>query len=117
MVTPGAGLSGTSPLPLTVQAVNDGAVLLDGELARNPRGTHCHQYLVGGEGPEWAQWPDEYVSVPGEQQQGSRLIGWETAEGQANIRIFTVTGTNTVLEDVAGFGRAPRDFSGLRYRQ
>ena len=36
MLTPGAGLSGTSPLPLTVQAVNDGGVLLDGENARNP---------------------------------------------------------------------------------
>ena len=76
MVTPGAGLSGTSALPLTVQAVNDGAVLLDGELARNPvvlAGTNTWWVVKGLNGRNGLTSVFQFLGSNNQRQSADRL--------------------------------------------
>ena len=39
---------------------------------------------------------------------GTRLIGWNATSGQSNATIFTLSGTNSVIEDCSGWGANAR---------
>ena len=104
MVQPPGGLSGTAALPITVRALTDGAILLDGQHARNPvvLGTTNAWFVL--QGLNARNGLTAVYEFLGDNNLGQRLIGWNATTGQANSTIFTVRGTNSVIEDCAGWG-------------
>jgi hypothetical protein len=104
MIQPPANLSGTASLPITIQAINDGAVLLDGQNARNPvviAGTNQWYVVQGINARNGLTGVYQFL---GSNNRGKRLIGWNATSGQANAVIFEVQGINTIVEDCAGWG-------------
>jgi hypothetical protein len=104
MIQPPANLSGTASLPITIQAINDGLVLLDGQNARNPvviGGTNQWYVVQGINARNGLTGVYQFV---GSNNRGKRLVGWNATSGQANAVVFEVQGTNTIVEDCAGWG-------------
>jgi hypothetical protein len=108
MIQPPAGLAGSASLPITIQAVNDGQVLLDGQNLRNPvvLGSNNTWFVV--QGLNATNGLSAVYQFLGSDNRGHRLIGWNATAGQANAVIFEVQGTNTIVEDCAGWGQNAR---------
>jgi hypothetical protein len=106
MLQPPSGLSGTASLPITVQALTEGAVLLDGQHARNPVVLSSTNQWWVVRGLNAANGLTNVFQFVGANNRGTRLLGWNATSGQSNTSIFTVAGANTVVEDCGGWGAA-----------
>jgi hypothetical protein len=118
MLRPTTGLSGVSGNPITVQALNDGAVLFDGEFARAPCALWSSSYFVlqgfncAHGGPLNTE---EALSVNGAGNNILRRIGaWDsydsgrrtpTTPNLSNNSVVVINGSsNNLLEDCFAFG-------------
>lgn len=112
MINPRQGLSGISGLPITIKALNDGKVNIDGE----------NKYItLKLEGNSWFVF--EGFNVHHSVDQSSvvtvinnsnnnvfrRIIGWEAGFGNVNIWNFR-NASNNLIEDCAGWGSARKIF-------
>jgi hypothetical protein len=113
MIDPPDNVQGASGNPLTVRALNDGKVLIDGQSARVPIKIYTGNHWIVVEGVNARKSNASVVSIAGGATNTiiRRVIGWDAAD--ENYMVFTVSGTAgpTVIEDAAGFGIARKTFS------
>jgi len=120
MVTPPQGLSGTSSAPITLRALNDGAVLIDGEFVRIPvqfrnnswwvlqgfnARSSSRQVAILGDGADSFTGPGSNNNVI------RRCIFWD-ADIRLNVDVIThANANNNLWEDSAFFGTGRRVWS------
>lgn len=106
MITPPAGKSGTSTAPITVRALNDGRVVIDGQFAR-------HVFLLTGNSYWIFQGFDigNSVATVLEVYHGSnhnifrRLVAYHANPSARNEHVLlNWDSSNNLFEDLAGFG-------------
>ena len=118
MIQPATGLSGDPGSLITVMALNDGAVDIDGEGARSPlrlNSTNNYWHIEG------IDFHSSNTSVCGIQSSNNilrRAVCWDGPDDY-NYHVVTVTGTvpwdtvhgvNNLIEDVAAFGYGRKSF-------
>lgn len=110
MIDPPGNLDGAPGLPITVRALNDGAVTISGEAAHYPVRLRRNDYFVL-EGFNARDSKGSVVEISRSSHNVLRRIAaWDAAEGNHNI--FGIhRGTHNLLEDVAGWGIARKVFS------
>lgn len=108
MILPPTNKTGAPTSPITVQALNDGMVLLDGQNVRNPVVlTSTNQWLVI-QGMNATNGLTAVYQFLGSNNRGKRLVGWNGTSGQLNAVVFEVQGANTIVEDCAAWGQNAR---------
>ena len=110
MITPPAGIQGTSGNPITVRALHDGLVLIDAEHGGSAVSLAWH----GGEASENSWFVVEGINarnglvaiytVSGSDNIVRRSIGWDGTSGEQNSFGFDITGYRSRAEDVAAWG-------------
>src|SRR5262245_26329032 len=102
---------GTQASPITVRALNDGNVLIDGQGVRAPVWMYEGNWVVF-EGFNACCSGEHVVRLSSSNTTVRRVVAWDAKDDPANsFHVFNVTfGTNNVLEDVAGFGRGRKIF-------
>ena len=105
-----SGKSGTAGAPITVRAVNDGNVLLDGEFGRRP--IDCNASYITVMGVNAKNGGDTTTVVRGNYCTLQRVVSWanEPADG-AIENVCDVGGTHNLLEDIACFGFARKSLA------
>src|SRR5215471_3507498 len=106
MINPPAGLSGLPGSPITVRAVYDGRVLVNGQAVRRPILLTGNDWFVV-EGLNACCAPATVVEISNSSSNDiiRRVSAWDAAEG--NYSIFGIHyGDHNLLEDVAGWGIA-----------
>src|SRR5262249_53922716 len=105
VITPPQNLNGSAQSPITIHAVNDGAVTIDGFYVRSPIFFGANSYwIVEGLNASRADTDHNVVDL----DSGSnhiiigRVVAWDAGDTHA---VFNDSGANNLLEDVAGFGR------------
>lgn len=116
MIAPGTNKSGTSGNPITVRAINDGLVTIDGQGARRPIAliNNNDWFVIEGMNAK-----DSSAAVVAAANGSSnnifrRIAAWD-APGTAadNYMIYQASGigtNNNLFEDVAGWGKARKIF-------
>ena len=109
MIVPTQGLSGAAGAPITVRALNDGKVLIDGQGSRHPVWLARVDYFVI-EGINACRSNGSVVSLGYSNNNTIRRVAaWDAPDG--NYDIFTVHyGSFNLFEDVAGWGTARKIF-------
>lgn len=109
MIQPTTGLSGTGSNRITVQALNDGEVWINGEGVRTPILLNQNDYFsLRGFGFYNSNGPAAYIYLC-TQPRLYRMCGWDAASG--NFHVFSFDQCNTPLaEDCAGWGRGRKIF-------
>ncbi len=109
MIIPPSGFTGTEENPITVRALNDGKVLIDGQFVRQPVWISGVKWFVveginaAHSGPSGGR---SVVLVSGGSEDIiiRRVIAWDTTATD-NAHVFATNRAKRVLfEDVAGFG-------------
>jgi hypothetical protein len=105
MINPPQNRSGTASAPITVRALNDGKVTIDGQGANSPVRLNYNNYFVV-EGINASNSVGSVVILSNSNNNiVRRVAAWDAADG--NHSIFGVhSGNNNLLEDVAGWGVA-----------
>jgi hypothetical protein len=105
MINPPQNLSGTASAPITVRALNDGKVRINGQNARVPVELYYNNYFVI-EGINASNSVASVVSISKSNNNiVRRVAAWDAADG--NHSIFGIHGGSyNLLEDVAGWGIA-----------
>ena len=109
MINPPQRLSGTSSAPITVRALNDGKVRIDGQGTQVPvRLSHNSYFIV--EGINASNSAASVVTISNSDNNiVRRVAAWDAADG--NHSIFGIhRGNYNLLEDVAGWGIARKIF-------
>jgi hypothetical protein len=110
MIDPPANLSGTAGRPITVRAVNDGKVLIDGEGARSPVRLDYNDYFIL-EGLNASRSGGTVVLISHSKHAiVRRVAAWDAADNNTNI-FGTHSSEHVLFEDVAGWGIARKIFS------
>jgi hypothetical protein len=116
MIKPPDGLRGTSTSPITIRAVNDGEVLIDGEFARAPVDFRNNSWLIieglnlkNGRSNVVRLADGGYGFGPGTGSNDNilrRIVGWD-ADARFNIALAEMAGADrNLFEDSAFFGAA-----------
>ncbi len=109
MINPPQNLSGTAAAPITVRAVNDGKVTINGQNSSTPVKLYYNNYFVL-EGFNARN--SDYTVVLMSQSHHNivrRVAAWDAADN--NTEIFGAHhGTHNLFEDVAGWGVARKTF-------
>jgi len=102
MIRPPSTFAGTAGQPITIRAMNDGAVLIDGGSSRpvSLRGAYGILEGVNIHGGD-----NITLSLGGQHWIVRRVVAWNTL-GQGVDHIIDVAGTHGLLEDCAAFGKA-----------
>ncbi len=110
MISPPRGLNGRSGYPITVRALHDGRVLVDGEGSRQPVALSYNDWFVV-EGINACCSSESVVEILRSNHSVIRRVAaWDAADG--NHMVFGVHyGDHNLLEDVAGWGIARKVFS------
>jgi hypothetical protein len=117
-IHPPAGLSGSATRPITIRALNDGQVVIDGQFVRMPvyLASKNSWWVIQGINAKNGG-PTGTISVV-RIQQGSnnnilrRIVAWD-ARIDTNGEVIGIHGANGILlEDVAAFGTGRKSFSG-----
>lgn len=110
MINPPQNLSGTSSARITVRALNDGKVRIDGQGSRLPVRLYYNSYFVI-EGINASNSAGSVISISQSHHNIIRRVAaWDAADG--NHMIFGIhNSTYTLLEDVAGWGIARKIFA------
>jgi hypothetical protein len=120
MITPPRGLSGTSTNPITVRALRDGDVLIDGQFARVPV---SFQYGTNWWVVEGINARNSIGSVLNVHRSGGisfrRIVAWDVKIDHGNSVVGIhhtedplAQGAPILLEDVAAFGTGRKTFDG-----
>ena len=115
MIVPPAGLSGLPGAPITIRALHDGGVLLDGQGARVPVEVRRCDWLVLEGFNACRAGPDHTAQAVvrlnrSKDCQVRRVCAWDAGGG--NTVVFTVNdGEHNLLEDCAGWGYGRKIFS------
>lgn len=110
MLVPPPAVRGLSGRPVTIRALHEGMVLLDGEGVRRPIYLRGNSYVtVEGVNACCSKSDVVYLSdTTGVAIR--RVVGWNAGEGY-NAMIFSIAyGAATLLEDTAGFGSARKTY-------
>lgn len=129
MIQPTQGLSGASNNPITVRALNDGQVLIDGEYARTPVRLYFNDYFTldgfnaAHSGTDW-DWAVININRSNNVVM-RRVIAWDSYDsgvqtpGDPNSSNNSVWITNSsqngLYEDVAAFGTGRYNFLLITY--
>lgn len=110
MIVPTFQLSGSSGSPITIRAINDGEVAIDGENARSPVYLDENDWFVleGFNAHDSSNWVITISDC--DNVIARRIVAWN-ANVATNVHVWSVDSTNTLLEDVAGFGTGRKIFS------
>jgi hypothetical protein len=110
MINPLKGLSGTEAAPITIRAMNDGEVTIDGENMNNPvRIYHNDWFVVEGLNAHSAKSTVVLVSRSNHCII-RRVCAWDAADGNTNI-FAAHYGEHNLFEDCAGWGIARKTYS------
>jgi hypothetical protein len=112
MINPPVGLSGSTGNPITIRALNDGKVRLNGEFSRRPVWLANKTYFVI-EGIN-AHSGSDYVYRVGDNAHHNilrRVVGWDVSEPKGENIFLIAKGNDNLVEDAAGFGRARKIFT------
>jgi hypothetical protein len=102
MISP-PSLSGTSTDPITIRALNDGKVLIDGEFTRNPIGLAGVQWLdIEGINFRNGAGSVIFVSAGSRNVNFRRVVAWD-ANMTRNVHVVLVTGSDRIRFFDAGF--------------
>lgn len=110
MISPPKGLSGAENSPITIRAMNDGKVTIDGENVNHPvRLYHNDWFIVEGLNAHSAR--STVVEISRSNHCIIRRVcGWDAAD--ANTNIFAAHyGEYNLFEDCAGWGIARKTYS------
>lgn len=118
MIDPPDNRSGTAAAPITIKALNDGQVLIDGQDARRPISLVNNNDWWIIEGVNVTRGNDHNVRIGCNSDNNivRRVVGWDVSDAAGGV-MFLVAATTScrsvgnLLEDVAGFGRARKIFS------
>jgi hypothetical protein len=109
MIDPPDGLAGTSGSPITIRAINDGGVRIDGQQSTIPIAlrTGNHWFVVRGVNANNAG-ETTVVLLDGNSSNNriERVVAWDRSGGNGGIFGLGGSGSNNLLEDCAAFGRA-----------
>jgi hypothetical protein len=110
MINPPQNLRGTASAPITIRALNDGKVTIDGQSVNNPVRLRRNDYFVL-EGFNAHHSKGSVIELSSSNHNiVRRVAAWDAADGNTNI--FGIHyGTYNLLEDVAGWGTARKIFS------
>jgi hypothetical protein len=114
-IVPPSGLSGTAGKFITIRALNDGQVLLDGQHQRVPVSLNGNSWFIL-EGFNAARSSSAVVAIRGSNNIIRRVVAWD-ASMTANADVFLLneqSSVNNLFEDVAGFGTGKNIFSFAR---
>lgn len=106
MIDPPSTINGTSGSPLTIKAVNDGSVLIDGQDARIPALLAGNDYIsiiginaANSSGSVWAMGSNCAGLIL------QRVGGWDACGDSSNCYVFAPSGSDDILiEDSFAFG-------------
>ena len=104
VIDPPDNLSGTSGNPITIKALNDGGVFIDGQSARRAIFLYRNNWFVI-EGIDACCSNTEVVLVASSNNNIiRRVVAWDA--GDKNLMVFQVHATSgpNLFEDIAGFG-------------
>jgi hypothetical protein len=107
MIIPSAGMSGTSNQPITIRALNDGAVTIDGQFAHYPLHLSGNNWWVF-EGFNAHSSVEEVVRIRSSSNNiFRRMVAWDAhIDANAGVWSLAVNSSNNLFEDIAGFGTA-----------
>jgi hypothetical protein len=110
MITPPRGVAGRADAPITIQALHDGKVLVDGQGSRSPVVLMENDWFVV-DGINACCSNENVVMIERSSHDVIRRVtGWDAGPG--NFMVFAIHyGERNLLEDVAGWGRARKIFS------
>jgi hypothetical protein len=104
MIVPPSGLSGTQGRPITVRALNDGAVLIDGQWQRNPVELNNNNWFVL-EGFNAKNGYDGGVEFTGSHDNVvRRVVVWDTHIARNRNTTRIIGSSRNLFEDVGIFG-------------
>ena len=110
MINPPKGLSGTEAAPITIRAMNDGRVTMNGESKHNPIRLYHNDWFVV-EGLNAHNSKSTVVEVSGSNHCIIRRVcAWDAADGNTNI-FAAHYGDYNLFEDCAGWGTARKTYS------
>lgn len=112
MIIPPVNLSGTSGNPITIKAINDGKVTINGQGVRRPIGLFQNNNWWVIEGVNAKSSPHNVVGIANSSDDVviRRVIAWDAPVGD-NFMCFSVSGSERALfEDVAGWGNCRKIF-------
>jgi hypothetical protein len=114
LIQPTDGLSGTAGNPITVRALNDGKVLIDGQWIKfnNPISLKASNRWFVIEGINVRNGWGTVVSISGSNNVLRRIVAWD-ASMKVNTHVVLVGGgsaDNNLLEDFAAFGTGRKVF-------
>jgi hypothetical protein len=110
-ISPPNGKSGTASAPITIMALNDGAVRIDGQNSKYPVLLRGNSYLViQGINANNSSGTVIAISSGATNNVIRRVVAWDARD--ENYEVFGIHNSNhNLLEDVAGFGVARKIFS------
>lgn len=104
-IDPPDNLNGTAMAPITVRALHDGAVRIDGQNVRIPVLLQNNAYFVIEGIDAHNSAGGVFRVAPGaDHVVFRRVVGWDARD--ANHDILSTSGSDTLFEDAAGFGVA-----------
>jgi hypothetical protein len=116
MISPGAdarGLSGTAGQPITIRALHDGAVTIDGQFARRPVWLSANSWWVfEGFNAHSSHGTVVRLDTGSSNNVFRRIVAWDAAI-DGNTMVYGVQGNslNNKFEDIAGFGTGRKIFN------
>ena len=119
MITPARGLKGAQDAPITVKALNDGAVEIDGEGKRPTVRLYENDYLVLEGFNAHSAYGGRVAATTVLLMRSShnvvrRVCAWDSQD--ANTSVFGVHyGRHNLIEDCAGFGVARKIFTNSQH--
>ncbi|MPZ75678.1 MAG: hypothetical protein GEU77_04080 [Deltaproteobacteria bacterium] len=109
MINPPQNLSGTASARITVRALNDGKVTINGLGSSRPVRLYYNSYFVL-EGFNARNSVGNVIDLSNSNHNiVRRVAAWDAADNNTNI--FGIRGNHNLLEDVAGWGIARKIFS------
>jgi len=111
MINPAAasGVNGTQGNPVTVRALHDGGVTIDGQFTQLPINLNNSWWVI--EGVNARNSLAAVVTVRGSHNTIRRVVAWD-AHFAKNVHVMLATAADNILfEDVAAFGGGRRPFS------
>ena len=111
MIAPTMGLSGSNGSPITVKALNDGAVFIDGQNTRAPVVLDNNDWwIIDGLNAANSSGNVVLINTGSNHDTIRRVVAWNAAVA-VNNSVWLTQGDFTLFEDVAGFGTGRKIFS------
>ena len=111
MILPPQGLSGAAGIPITIRALNDGKVLINGQGIQRPVLLLYNDWFVI-EGINACCSTDDVVGLSRSNNNIIRRVAaWDAADANTNVFSAHLSSSYNLFEDVAGWGTARKIFS------